>query len=50
VDLASLVPTLAAIGVKFLNKMMQHHPASQIIAQRALEHQFFFDMVGCGIK
>jgi hypothetical protein len=45
-DLASLAPTLAAMGVNFLNKMMQHNPAHQITAQRALEHQFFFDMVG----
>jgi hypothetical protein len=35
VALASLVPTLAAMGVNFLNEMMQHDPAHQIIAQRA---------------
>jgi serine/threonine protein kinase len=49
VDLASLVPTLAAMGVDFLNKMMQHDPARRITAQRALQHRFFFDMVGRGI-
>jgi hypothetical protein len=38
VGLASLVPTLAAMGVDFLNKMMQHDPSRRIIAQRALEH------------
>jgi hypothetical protein len=47
VDLASLVPTLDAMGVDFLNKMMHHsNPAHQITAQEALEHRFFFDMVG----
>jgi hypothetical protein len=38
VDLASLVPTLAAMGVDFLNKVMQHNPAHRTSAQRALEH------------
>jgi hypothetical protein len=47
VDFASLIPTLDAIGVDFLNKMIHHNPpARRITAQEALEHRFFFDMVG----
>jgi serine/threonine protein kinase len=47
--LASLVPTLDATGVDLLNKMMQYDPARRITAQEALEHPFFFDMVGRGM-
>jgi serine/threonine protein kinase len=43
-------PTLDAIGVDFLNKMMHHNPARRITAQEALEHQFFFDVVGHHMK
>jgi hydroxymethylglutaryl-CoA reductase len=39
VELGSLVPTLDAMGVNFLNKMMHHsNPAHKITAQEALEH------------
>ena len=42
--LASLVPTLDAVGVDLLSKMLQYDPARRITAQTALEHEFFAEM------
>lgn len=46
--LAALVPTLNETGVDLLNKMLQYDPARRITAQEALEHVFFYDMIGRG--
>jgi cyclin-dependent kinase len=46
--MASLVPTLNDTGVDLLTKMLQYDPARRITAQEALEHPFFFDMIGRG--
>lgn len=46
--IGSLVPTLDVSGVDLLSKMLQYDPAKRINAQKALEHPFFFDLVGGG--
>ena len=44
--IGSVVPTLDASGVDLLSKMLQYDPAKRITAQKALEHPFFFDLIG----
>jgi len=44
--IGSLVPTLDACGVDLLSRMLQYDPAKRITAQKALEHPFFFDLIG----
>jgi len=44
--IGSIVPTLDASGVDLLSKMLQYDPAKRITAQKALEHPFFFDLIG----
>lgn len=46
--IGSLVPTLDASGVDLLNRMLQYDPAKRITAQKALEHPFFYDLIGSG--
>mmetsp|Transcript_6060 Transcript_6060/g.9181 ORF Transcript_6060/g.9181 Transcript_6060/m.9181 type:complete len:296 (-) Transcript_6060:213-1100(-) len=48
--IGSLVPTLNASGVDLLSRMLQYDPAKRITAQKALEHPFFFDLIGGGIR
>jgi len=44
--IGSIVPTLDASGVDLLSKMLQYDPVKRITAQKALEHPFFFDLIG----
>lgn len=46
--IGSLVPTLNTSGVDLLSRMLQYDPAKRITAQKALEHSFFFDLIGGG--
>mmetsp|Transcript_5310 Transcript_5310/g.7937 ORF Transcript_5310/g.7937 Transcript_5310/m.7937 type:complete len:296 (-) Transcript_5310:160-1047(-) len=48
--IGSLVPSLDVSGVDLLSKMLQYDPAQRITAQNALEHPFFFDLVGGGVR
>ncbi|KAL7553174.1 hypothetical protein ACHAWF_016419 [Thalassiosira exigua] len=43
---AGLVPTLDAIGVDLLSKMLQYDPARRVTANEALKHPFFYDVAG----
>lgn len=48
--IGSLVPSLNEKGVDLLSRMLQYDPAKRITAQKALEHPFFFDLVGGGVR